>query len=99
MTPETYQATQECVAEQLRAHVGHRNYYKNDLLATTGKAWDHVVRQHSLIKMLLEENRKLTDTVIDCDTKVIPQHGELIRSRDRHLPTVELAVKESVEKS
>ena len=101
LMPETYQATKAkaCCAEQFRAHVGHRN----DLLATTGKAWDHMVRQHSLIKMLLEENRNLTDTVFDWDNKVIQLQGELIGSQDKQLRemalTVERAVKESVEKS
>ena len=53
--------------------------------------------------MLLEENRNLTDTVFDWDNKVIQLQGELIGSQDKQLremaPTVERAVKESVEKS
>ena len=34
-------------------YIGHRYY-------TAGKAWEHVVMQHCLIKDLTEENRKLS---------------------------------------
>ena len=51
--------------ESFRALIGHLNYSKRDAADIAGKAWEHAVQQHRLIKVMMEENRTLTRRVME----------------------------------
>ena len=104
MPPDQYDPARNChVSDTFGVVVGRNSYKKSDLAATARKAWDFVTQQQALIRTLLEENRRLTQRVMDSDATVIKLQAQLIESKDAQLKavtsTVDSAVRESVEKS
>lgn len=101
--PDKFEATSQHVLEKFKKYVGRSSFVKSDLADTAATAWRHVTRQHLLISQLLEENRQLSQRVMDRDSRVITLQEELLECKNAQLEsvttTVQSAVKQSVEKS
>ena len=103
LEPENTPFTDADVKSSFVDHIGHRNYAKLDTVCTAGKAWTHVTRLYSMVSELRDENKGLSERVMEAERHVIHLQEQLIESKDNQLKgltsTVETVVRESVQKS
>ena len=103
LAPENTPCTDADVKSSFVDHLGHRGYTKLDTVCTAGKAWTHVTRLYGIVSELRDENKGLSERVMEAERKVIQLQEQLIESKDNQMKgltsTVETVVRDSVEKS